>query len=69
MNGAKTVRELYEIASTNYSGKFTVPVCVFFNKMRNFLLAFFLDFMGSEYIYIYTYKLTKYLIICTGSLG
>lgn len=26
LNGAKTVRELYEIASTNYSGKFTVPV-------------------------------------------
>ena len=25
-NGAKTVRELYEIASTNYTGKPTVPV-------------------------------------------
>lgn len=26
LNGAKSVRELYEIASTNYSGKFTVPI-------------------------------------------
>ncbi|CDP11240.1 unnamed protein product [Coffea canephora] len=25
-NGAKSARELYEIASTNYSGKYTVPV-------------------------------------------
>lgn len=26
LNGAKTVRDLYELASPNYSGKFTVPV-------------------------------------------
>ncbi|MED6192699.1 hypothetical protein PIB30_012593 [Stylosanthes scabra] len=26
LNGAKSIRELYEIASTNYTGKFTVPV-------------------------------------------
>ena len=26
LNGAKSVRELYEIASSTYSGKFTVPV-------------------------------------------
>ncbi|CAI8582957.1 unnamed protein product [Vicia faba] len=26
LNGAKSVRELYEIASTNYTGKFTVPI-------------------------------------------
>lgn len=26
LNGAKSIRELYEIASTNYSGKYTVPV-------------------------------------------
>ncbi|KAG9447530.1 hypothetical protein H6P81_013658 [Aristolochia fimbriata] len=26
LNGAKTVRELYEIASANYAGKYTVPV-------------------------------------------
>lgn len=26
LNGAKSVRELYEIASTNYTGKYTVPV-------------------------------------------
>ncbi|XP_010052596.2 glutathionyl-hydroquinone reductase YqjG isoform X1 [Eucalyptus grandis] len=26
LNGAKSIRELYELASTNYSGKFTVPV-------------------------------------------
>ncbi|KAK1369231.1 Glutathionyl-hydroquinone reductase [Heracleum sosnowskyi] len=25
-NGAKSIRELYEIASTNYAGKYTVPV-------------------------------------------
>lgn len=28
-NGAKSIRELYEIASTNYAGKYTVPVCQF----------------------------------------
>lgn len=27
LNGAKSVRELYEIASSSYSGKYTVPVC------------------------------------------
>lgn len=27
INGAKSIRELYEIASANYSGKYTVPVC------------------------------------------
>ncbi|MCD7456729.1 hypothetical protein HAX54_032919 [Datura stramonium] len=27
VNGAKSIRELYEIASTNYSGKYTVPHC------------------------------------------
>ena len=26
LNGAKNIRELYELASTNYTGKFTVPV-------------------------------------------
>ncbi|XP_020252011.1 uncharacterized protein LOC109829243 isoform X2 [Asparagus officinalis] len=26
LNGAKSVRELYELASSNYSGKYTVPV-------------------------------------------
>ncbi|KAH9324101.1 hypothetical protein KI387_004279, partial [Taxus chinensis] len=26
LNGTKTIRELYELASSNYSGKFTVPV-------------------------------------------
>ena len=26
LNGAKTIRELYEIASANYTGKYTVPV-------------------------------------------
>ncbi|XP_019423743.1 PREDICTED: uncharacterized protein LOC109332991 isoform X1 [Lupinus angustifolius] len=26
LNGAKSIRELYEIASTNYTGKYTVPV-------------------------------------------
>lgn len=25
-NGAKSIRELYELASTNYTGKYTVPV-------------------------------------------
>jgi len=28
LNGAKSIRELYELASANYSGKYTVPVCV-----------------------------------------
>ncbi|KAM6551538.1 hypothetical protein CsatB_001346 [Cannabis sativa] len=26
LNGAKSIRDLYELASTNYSGKYTVPV-------------------------------------------
>ncbi|KAJ0041071.1 hypothetical protein Pint_26540 [Pistacia integerrima] len=26
LNGAKSIRDLYELASTNYSGRFTVPV-------------------------------------------
>ncbi|XP_034212192.1 glutathionyl-hydroquinone reductase YqjG-like isoform X2 [Prunus dulcis] len=26
LNGAKSIRELYELASTNYTGKYTVPV-------------------------------------------
>ena len=25
-NGAKSIRDLYELASTNYNGKYTVPV-------------------------------------------
>lgn len=29
LNGAKSIREIYELASTNYSGKYTVPVCIF----------------------------------------
>lgn len=27
LNGAKSIREIYELASTNYTGKYTVPVC------------------------------------------
>lgn len=27
LNGAKNIRELYELASTNYSGRYSVPVC------------------------------------------
>lgn len=27
LHGAKSIRELYELASANYSGKYTVPVC------------------------------------------
>lgn len=27
LNGVKSIRDLYELASTNYSGKYTVPVC------------------------------------------
>lgn len=35
INGAKSIRELYEIASTNYSGKYTGPVCT---SGRNFFI-------------------------------
>jgi len=28
LNGARSIRELYELASTNYAGKYTVPVCL-----------------------------------------
>lgn len=27
LNGARSIRELYELASANYVGKYTVPVC------------------------------------------
>lgn len=27
-NGVKSIRALYELASENYSGKYTVPVCI-----------------------------------------
>ena len=28
LNGARSIKELYEFASTNYAGKYTVPVCM-----------------------------------------
>lgn len=31
LHGSKSIRELYELASANYSGKFTVPVCTIHN--------------------------------------
>ena len=30
LNGAKSIRELYEIASSDYNGKYTVPVSFLF---------------------------------------
>lgn len=27
VNGAKSIRDLYELANANYSGKYSVPVC------------------------------------------
>ena len=30
LNGTKSLGELYEIAGTNYTGKFTVPICILF---------------------------------------
>lgn len=36
-NGAKSIRELYEIASTNYTGKYTVPVCYTYQFFYSFL--------------------------------
>lgn len=40
-NGAKSIRELYEIASTNYSGKYTVPVCQLIYIIPSFLILKF----------------------------
>lgn len=39
LNGAKSIRELYEIASANYTGKYTVPV------WRYYTLSSFMIFM------------------------
>lgn len=30
LNGAKSIRDLYELVSENYSGRYTVPVCFIF---------------------------------------
>lgn len=38
LNGAKSIRDLYELASTNYSGKYTVPVCDLCVKPPFFLI-------------------------------
>lgn len=37
LNGAKSVRELYEIASSNYTGKYTVPVCAEYDSRLHLL--------------------------------
>lgn len=50
LNGAKSVRELYEIASTNYSGKFTVPVGFCFRMDLLFFLAFLICFTQQMFI-------------------
>lgn len=41
LNGAKNIRELYELASTNYTGKYTVPVC---SLILSGLFMFYLSF-------------------------
>lgn len=40
LNGAKSIRELYEIASANYSGKYTVPVCANVYILRDYVETF-----------------------------
>lgn len=45
LNGAKSIRELYELASTNYTGKFTVPVSDLM-LMSAAICAFFLLKIG-----------------------
>lgn len=30
LNGARSIRELYELASANYTGKYSVPVSVLY---------------------------------------
>lgn len=42
LNGAKSIRDLYVLASTNYNGKFTVPVSKStFNNTIIVVLIFF----------------------------
>ena len=36
LNGAKSIRELYDLASTNYAGKYTVPVCYHMSPFPQF---------------------------------
>lgn len=41
LNGAKSIRELYELASTKYTGKYTVPVCSLLLSGLFIILSFF----------------------------
>lgn len=58
-NGAKSIRELYEIASTNYAGKYTVPVCQFY---------LYHTFLSYSSILTFVYDLVGWCVIL-GSLG
>ena len=60
LNGAKSVRELYEIASTNYTGKFTVPVCFLFRM--DLLLSWFVwfAFLSRFYIQLMDFHLHRF---------
>lgn len=44
LNGAKSIRDLYELASTNYSGKYTVPVCIHTQKLPSCFCSVFAMF-------------------------
>lgn len=48
LNGAKSIRELYEIASTKYSGKYTVPVWSIISS-ANFI-KFHCSLLFSDYL-------------------
>ena len=72
LNGAKSIRELYELASTNYSGKYTVPVCYHMSSFPIFpffnmnylslnLLCYLIDFL--LYIRSYGIRNSKQLLI------
>lgn len=60
LNGAKSIRELYELASTNYSGKYTVPVCVI-DRSEFFSFSYF-----QIYIFVNFCSLLRLCCRCFG---
>ena len=50
LNGAKSFRELYEIASTNYTGKYTVPDFIF--PLIDWFFLGLYDLIYSEYVFL-----------------
>lgn len=51
LNSAKSIRALYELASSNYSGKYTVPVSILHFIHPSMLYSLFYQFVVVRFIY------------------